>query len=122
MEWKRLQVKIGVFVGLCTIVGIVLGVSSYFATSIDVEKTYTELQKTDALIAERMDIGITEDKIYRQQQQKTRIEDMIVTPRIQREPTDAEKEAIRAKEEEIKKLEKERDEKRRFYQEMRKAK
>jgi len=122
MELKKIHIIISVILGLCALIGIVLSVSTYFATSSEVEKTHVELQKTDALIVERIDIGITEDRIYQQRQQKNRIEDMIVTQRTPREPTDAEKEAIRAKEEEIAKLEKERDEKRKFYQEMRKAK
>jgi uncharacterized membrane protein YhiD involved in acid resistance len=128
MELKKIQIVIGIIVGVITILGALYALSSFVATSEEVEEVkssieeeHAQMERTDALIAERMEIGIIEDRIYRQEQAKSNIEQRIVMQTAPREPTDAEKMVIREKEEEIKKLEKERSEKQRFYDELRKS-
>ncbi|KKM17330.1 hypothetical protein LCGC14_1676890 [marine sediment metagenome] len=122
MELKKISITIGIIVGLIVICGTLFTITSYFATSADVEIKVTELEKTDALIAERMDISITQDEIRWHRQQKIRIEDKIIIQTVPRKPTEAEKAAIRDKEEEIARLEKEIERKKEFYQEIRKSK
>ena len=121
MKLEKVKLIIGIVVGLFAIGGSLLAVTSYFATAEDVEEKHIQLERTDALIAERMEIAIIEDRIYQQQQSKNRIEDKIVMQTVPREPTEAEKEAVREKEEEIARLEKERDEKQKFYEDLRKS-
>lgn len=71
----KAKLIIGVIVGLIIIGTAILAVNSYFAKSDDVAKTvqiiqkeHEELENRDQLAQERLDISITDDQIFQQEQ------------------------------------------------------
>lgn len=113
-----------IIISLAAIGSIVFGITSYFATSSQVEeeiqkveKSHQALTATDDVIAERVDLNISDDRIYQQQQQIRRIKDLTkieINPNP-RSLTEAEKEVIQEKETMLQKLEKEREAKLQYY-------
>jgi len=86
MKLKKVQLIISIVIGLTVIVGTILTVNNYFAKTEDVnikveeiqlkvdskveeiEEEHRKLETRDELVQERLDISITDDQIFQQQQ------------------------------------------------------
>jgi len=76
MKLDKIKIIAVIMVAAITIVGTVLTVDKYFAKTEDVkiaveeiEKEHEVLESKDELVQERLDISITDDQIFQQQQQ-----------------------------------------------------
>ena len=121
---KSDKIKLIVYISLAiiTFIGAVLGVNRYFAKSEDTEKTVTELIKQDALVSERLDIAITDDQIFQQQQHIQQMKNYHVFEHKAQTPelTPMEQEALDGAERRLEELKKEKERKIQIYEGMRK--
>lgn len=110
-----------IIVSIIAIVGAIIAVNSYFAKTKDVEQEIIKFETNDHLLNERLDISITDDQIFQQQQQiqqmeiKHTFEQKAQVPEL----TPMEKEALEQAQKRLKKLEEEKAAKIKKYDEMR---
>lgn len=105
--------------------GTIVGIDHYFAKTEDIkqlEKNHIELRAEDQLNKERLDISITDDQIFQQEQHIQQMENSrVFEQRVEiPELTPMEKEAIDKSEKRLKVLEAEKKEKIKRYAEERK--
>jgi len=105
-----------IILSLIAIGGALFGIERYFAKSEQVQK----LESHDKLFEERLDISILDDRIYQQSQQISRIQDLTMVERTERALTEAEKEVLKNKKEELEELKRNREQKIKYYEERRK--
>lgn len=68
MKLDKVKIIVGLLIAVITIIGTVLTVDKYFAKAGDVEKEHKVLESKGDLVQERLDISITDDQIFQQQQ------------------------------------------------------
>lgn len=67
----NVKLLVYVIIGGITIGGTIIGVDHYFAKTSDIqslEKSHAELRAEDSLNGERLDLAITDDQIFQQEQ------------------------------------------------------
>ena len=69
MKLERIKLIGGIIIAAITIIGAVIGFDRYYAKSSDVKTVVEEMAVSDELVQERLDISITDDQIFQQQQQ-----------------------------------------------------
>jgi len=112
---NKLSIILGIIVSLIVIIGAIVGALRYFASNEDVDKTVSKIQKTQMLLQERQDLSIHDDRIERRRRDIQMMEQQVVIKRRPEPITDAEKEMIRINKEELKKLEKERLDREKYW-------
>ena len=118
MKTENIKTFFYIILSLIALGGAVFGIERYFAKSQQVEKEVQRLEKHDKLFEERLEIGILDDRIYQQRQEVYRIRDLTSIERKERDLTEAEKEILKKKKGELEKWETKRDEKIRYYEEL----
>lgn len=68
MKLEKIKIYVALAIAAITIIGAVITVDKYFAKSGDVEITVKDLEVKDELVQERLDIAITDDQIFQQEQ------------------------------------------------------
>jgi hypothetical protein len=111
---KKASLILGIIISLGIIIGFSFRTYNHFAKKVDV----VELKKVDHLLAETIEMGNIEHQIYQQEQQIQRFDDIPVMRN--RELTEVEKEEREKKKTRLKKLEKKREIKEEYYEELRK--
>jgi hypothetical protein len=128
MKLEKVKLIIGITIAATTIVGIILGVDRYFAKSADVntkviamEEDHKKLEIKDELAQERLDISISDDHIFQQQQHIQQMKNYSIFEQRKEIPelTSMEKEAMKNAEERLDKLKKEKKDKIKRYEQMR---
>ena len=128
MKLEKVKLVAGLIIAGATIIGIILGVDSYFAKSKDVntqvkfiEEDHKRLESKDKLAQERLDISISDDRIFQQQQHIQQLENHRIFEQRKEVPelTSMEKEAMKKAKERLDNLKKDREEKIKRYEQMR---
>lgn len=129
MKLEKIKLIIGIIIGVATICGIVIGFDRYFAKSEDVESQVKEIEAEhkkleirDELVQERLDMAITDDQIFQQQQQIQQMKNLHIFEQKAelKEMSPMEKEALSAMEERLSELKAEKVLKAETYNKMRK--
>ena len=129
MKLEKVKLIAGIIIAIATIVGIILGVDRYFAKSGDVavqvkemEEDHRKLEIKDELVQERLDISISDDHIFQQQQHIQQLKNHHIFEQRKEIPklTSMEKEAMKNAIERLEKLKKARGNKIKRYEQMRK--
>ena len=129
MKLEKVKLVIGIVIGIATIVGIIVGIDKYFAKSEEVKTTvkiieeeHKALEERDVLVQERLDISITDDQIFQQQQHIQQMKNYHIFEQKAQIPemTPMEKEAIKNAEERLEELKKQKEEKIKRYEQMKK--
>ncbi len=122
MKLEKVKLIAGIIIALATIAGIVLGVDRYFAKSGEAEKDHKKLEIKDELVQERLDISISDDHIFQQQQHIQQLENHHIFQQRKEIPelTSMEKKAMENARERLEKLQKEKESKIKRYEQMRK--
>jgi len=129
MKLEKIKIIIAIVVAVITMIGTILTIDKYFAKTEEVKKAvekidkeHAELEDQDRLVQERLDISITDDQIFQQQQQILQMKNYYIFEQKKDIPemTPMEKEAIKNAEERLEKLEKVKVEKIKRYEQMKK--
>ncbi len=127
MKLDKVKVILAIIVALIAIIGTILTVDKYFAKSEDVEKAvqliekeHKELENKDNLASERLDISITDDQIFQQEQHLQQMKNLRIFEQRTEMPelTPMEKEAIKSAEERLDNLRIQKVEKIKRYEKM----
>ena len=112
-----------VIIAIVTIVGTIFAVERYFAKTSAVDKQVNELKNNNHLTNERLDIAITDDQIFQQEQTVQRIRDIKVFEQKKREPemSQIEKETLKKAEDRLKELKKRKEDKLKSYEKSKKS-
>ena len=130
MKLDKVKIIIVIVLAAITIIGTVLTVDKYFAKTEDIEthvktieKEHLKLESRDELVQERLDISITDDQIFQQQQQiQQMVNYHIFEPKSQiTEMTPMEKEAMKNAEDRLDNLKVKKAAKIKRYEEMKKG-
>jgi len=104
MKLEKVKLITGLILAFVAIIGTILTVDGYFAKSEDVneqvkmiEDEHKELEGRDKLVQERLDISITDDQIFQQEQQIQQMKNFHIFEQKQEIPemTPMEKEALK---------------------------
>ena len=129
MKLEKIKIIIAIVVAVITMIGTILTIDKYFAKTEEVKKAvekidkeHAELEDQDRLVQERLDISITDDQIFQQQQQILQMKNYYIFEQKKDIPemTPMEIEAIKNAEERLEKLEKVKVEKIKRYEQMKK--
>ena len=122
MKLEKIKLIVGLFIALATLVGIVLTVDKYFAKSEEVEISVGEIKNENELVQERLDISITDDQIFQQQQHIQQMKNYQIFEQRSEAPelTSLEKEALKNAEERLEELKSIKSEKLETYKRMKK--
>ena len=114
MQLTKAKTIVGIITGLITIVGAIFLIEAYFAKSGDVDEKFKEVKVERTLIQQRLDISISDDQVFQQQQRVKRVGDLRYEKK-EREMTEEEEkeltELIEEEKKELRKLEKRREKK-----------
>jgi hypothetical protein len=115
MKLEKVKLVVGLIIAAATIIGIILGVDGYFAKSGDVavqvkaiEEEHKGLETRDELVQERLDISISDDHIFQQQQHIQQLKNLNIFEQRKKisKLTAMEAEALKNAEERLEKLKK----------------
>ena len=117
---KKASLVLGIIISLVIITAYSFKIYNHFAKTEDVTENVIELKKVDHLLAETIEMGNIEHQIYQQEQQIQRFDDIPVIR--QRELTEVERGELEKKKSRLKQLEKKREKKEVYYEELKQAK
>ena len=129
MKLDKVKIIVAIVLGAIAIVGTILTVDKYFAKTEDVntaveeiEKEHLALEGKDELVQERLDISITDDQIFQQQQQIQQMKNYHIFEQKEEIPemTPMEKDAMNNAEEKLKELKVKKANKIKRYEQMKK--
>ena len=116
MKIETTKTIIYIVLGLAAIGTTVISIDKYFAKQSDVDKSIEKVVEAVDKVAERFDIGTSDDMIFRQQQQIRHWKAKVEFEERKQPPTDMEKEVIEQEHRRLKELEEQRREKIQKYE------
>jgi hypothetical protein len=117
---KKISLILGIIISSALILGYGCNAYGGLAKKDDVRKVDDSLARVDELLAERIEIGGTDQQIYQAEQQIQRYRDIEI---IRDRPlTDMEQEELEKKKERKEVLEKKREKQEEYYKELKRAK
>jgi len=124
MKLGKVQIIVGLIIACITIGGTLFAIEKYFAKDAEVKEDVKELKENDELITERVDIGISNDQVFYQEQQIQQMENFQIFEQRTApvEPTPLEKEALKQAKVRLETLKGQRAQKVKRYEEKRMAK
>lgn len=135
MELGKIKIVIAIVIGLITISGAIIGFENYFAKDAEVKEDVQAVkedvkeevkvrEENDELINERVDLAISDDRVFQQEQQIQQMENYQIFEQRSApvDPTPMEKEALKQAGVRLGALKAQRAKKVRRYEERRMAK
>lgn len=122
MKLDKVKIIVIIVLAVITVVGTVLTVDKYFAKAEDVKIVVEAIESRDELVQERLDISITDDQIFQQQQQIQQMKNYHIFEQKEEIPemTSMEKEAMKNAEERLSSLKVKKADKIKRYEQMKK--
>ncbi|MHA1469477.1 MAG: hypothetical protein ACTSSP_02815 [Candidatus Asgardarchaeia archaeon] len=124
MKLGKVQIVVGLIIGIITIGGTLFAIEKYFAKDAEVKEEVKVRVENDELINERVDMAISDDRVFQQQQHIQQMKNYQVFEQKKEPapPTPMEKEALKQAEARLSELVIERQVKGKRYEERRMAK